>query len=251
MTCCDYDNAAGFLIEDNAIIAHTEPCTILAFQFFDVAQTCCRKGVEFSADALACLRRQFQPLPRRSGGEDNVAHYLEYRIMRYFRQVLFAIVMSLICLSPAHAVQPDEIMADPAKESRARDLSRELRCMVCQNQSIDDSEAPLARDLRLLVRERIAAGDSDAQVMDFLVARYGEFVLLKPRLKSHTLLLWLLPPFALVGGGLALWMHNRRRTKSAATEDQSLFKLSADEEARLERLIAAEPPAEKVGHAPR
>ena len=119
---------------------------------------------------------------------------------------------------PPIAVQPDEIMSDPAKESRARDLSRELRCMVCQNQSIDDSEAPLARDLRLLVRERIAAGDSDAQVIDFLVARYGEFVLLKPRLKSHTLLLWLLPPFALAGGGLALWMHSRRRTKAAAAE---------------------------------
>jgi cytochrome c-type biogenesis protein CcmH len=145
--------------------------------------------------------------------------------------------------SPAHAVQPDEIMSDPAKESRARDLSRELRCMVCQNQSIDDSEAPLARDLRLLVRERIAAGDSDGQVIDFLVARYGEFVLLKPRLKSHTLLLWLLPPFALVGGGLALWMHNRRRTKVGG--DETLFKLSADEEARLERLMTAEPPPEK------
>jgi cytochrome c-type biogenesis protein CcmH len=110
--------------------------------------------------------------------------------------------------------------------------------MVCQNQSIDDSEAPLARDLRLLVRERIAAGDSDAQVMDFLVARYGEFVLLKPRLKSHTLLLWLLPPFALVGGGLALWMHNRGRAKA---RDEASFKLSANEEARLERLIATEP----------
>src|SRR3954463_1594656 len=138
-----------------------------------------------------------------------------------------AILLSLGCFAclgnPAYAVQPDEIMADSAKEARARDLSRELRCMVCQNQSIDDSEAPLARDLRLLVRERIAAGDSDAQVMDFLVARYGEFVLLKPRLKSHTLLLWLLPPFGLLGGGLALWMHNRRRTKSAVTEDQSLF----------------------------
>jgi cytochrome c-type biogenesis protein CcmH len=135
-------------------------------------------------------------------------------------------------------VQPDEIMSDPAKESRARELSRELRCMVCQNQSIDDSEAPLARDLRLLVRERIAAGDSDAQVIDFLVARYGEFVLLKPLLKSHTLLLWLLPPLALAGGGLALWIYNRRRMKSA--EDESLFKLSADEEDRLERLIATE-----------
>ena len=106
-------------------------------------------------------------------------------------------------------------MADPVKEARARDLSRELRCMVCQNQSIDDSEAPLARDLRLLVRERIAAGDSDAQVIDFLVARYGEFVLLKPRLERHTLLLWLLPPLALAGGGLALWLHSRRRARSA------------------------------------
>jgi len=151
--------------------------------------------------------------------------------------------MAVMMGSPnAYAVQPDEIMSDPAKESRARDLSRELRCMVCQNQSIDDSDAPLARDLRLLVRERIAAGDSDGQVIDFLAARYGEFVLLKPRLKPQTLLLWLLPPLALAGGGLALWMHQRRRSKSAAAEDQALFKLSSDEEARLERLIAAEPP---------
>ena len=154
------------------------------------------------------------------------------------------VVIGVASLSPAHAVQPDEIMSDPAKESRARDLSRELRCMVCQNQSIDDSEAPLARDLRLLVRERIAAGDSDAQVIDFLVARYGEFVLLKPRLKPHTLLLWLLPPLALAGGGLALWIYNRRRSRSAASGDQSLSKLTAEEEARLERLIAAEPSAE-------
>jgi cytochrome c-type biogenesis protein CcmH len=155
------------------------------------------------------------------------------------------LAISIAFAAPAHAVQPDEIMSDPAKESRARDLSRELRCMVCQNQSIDDSEAPLARDLRLLVRERIAAGDSDAQVMDFLVARYGEFVLLKPRLTSHTLLLWLLPPLALAGGGVGLWMHGRRRTKSAAAEDEALFKLSADEEARLERLIATDPTPEK------
>ena len=147
----------------------------------------------------------------------------------------------------AYAVQPDEIMSDPARESRARDLSRELRCMVCQNQSIDDSEAPLARDLRLLVRERIAAGDSDAQVIDFLVARYGEFVLLKPRLNPHTWLLWLLPPLALAGGGLALWIHGRRRSKSAAAEDPSRFKLTAEEESRLERLIAAEPLPDKPG----
>ncbi len=103
----------------------------------------------------------------------------------------------MISSSAAYAVLPDEVMADPAKEARARNLSRELRCMVCQNESIDDSEAPLARDLRLLVRERIAAGDSDAQVLNFLVARYGEFVLLKPRLERQTLLLWLLTPFVL------------------------------------------------------
>jgi cytochrome c-type biogenesis protein CcmH len=148
--------------------------------------------------------------------------------------------------SAGYAVQPDEIMSNPASESRARDLSRELRCMVCQNQSIDDSEAPLARDLRLLVRERIAAGDSDAQVINFLVARYGEFVLLKPRLNAHTWLLWLLPPLALVGGGLALWMHGRRRAGSAASaEDPSRFKLTAQEEARLERLISTEPSPDK------
>ena len=157
---------------------------------------------------------------------------------------VFAIAV-LTGASAAYAVQPDEIMSDPAKEARARDLSRELRCMVCQNQSIDDSEAPLARDLRLLVRERISAGDSDAQVIDFLVARYGEFVLLKPRFEPHTLLLWLLPPLALAGGGIALWTHSRRRSRSAAAEDQSLFKLTAEEEARLERLIAAESSADK------
>jgi cytochrome c-type biogenesis protein CcmH len=144
----------------------------------------------------------------------------------------------------AYAVQPDEIMADAAKEARARDLSRELRCMVCQNQSIDDSEAPLARDLRLLVRERIAAGDSDNQVIDFLVARYGEFVLLKPRFNPHTLVLWLLPPLALLGGGLALWTYSRRRSKFPGTEDRDLLKLTPEEEARLERLIAAETSSE-------
>jgi cytochrome c-type biogenesis protein CcmH len=165
--------------------------------------------------------------------------------MRSVNLVLLAFVCWVWSASPIHAVQPDEIMSDPVKESRARDLSRELRCMVCQNQSIDDSEAPLARDLRLLVRERIAAGDSDAQVIDFLVARYGEFVLLKPRLEPHTLLLWLLPPLALAGGGFALWMHSRRRAKSATADDLSLSKLTADEEARLERLMEPEPSPDK------
>jgi cytochrome c-type biogenesis protein CcmH len=148
------------------------------------------------------------------------------------------VVMTLGTASPA--VQPDEIMSDAAKEARARDLSRELRCMVCQNQSIDDSEAPLARDLRLLVRERIAAGDSDAQVIDFLVARYGEFVLLKPRLNSHTWLLWFLTPLALGAGGIALWINSRRRARSNAEQDSVSLHLTPDEEARINRLIAAE-----------
>jgi cytochrome c-type biogenesis protein CcmH len=150
-------------------------------------------------------------------------------------------VVAAIGISAAGAVQPDEIMTDPVKEARARDLSRELRCMVCQNQSIDDSEAPLARDLRLLVRERIAAGDSDGQVIDFLVARYGEFVLLKPRFERQTLLLWLVPPFVLFGGGLALWLHGRRRSGQGSLET-SQPALTAEEEARLAALLAASPP---------
>jgi cytochrome c-type biogenesis protein CcmH len=161
-------------------------------------------------------------------------------VLRKLLAISLLVLTVAFTAPPSHAVQPDEIMSDLGQELRARDLSRELRCMVCQNQSIDDSEAPLARDLRLLVRERIAAGDSDAQVMDFMVARYGEFVLLKPRLKPHTLLLWLLPPIALAGGGLALWLHARRRTKSAEAEDEPLFKLTADEKARVDALLAQE-----------
>src|ERR1700730_11887469 len=112
--------------------------------------------------------------------------------MRWLR--LIAVVVLTLAASPfASAVQPDEILADAALEARARALSKELRCMVCQNQSIDDSDAPLARDLRILVRERLQAGDNDRQVIDFLVARYGEFVLLRPRFSWHTALLWLCP----------------------------------------------------------
>ncbi len=136
----------------------------------------------------------------------------------------------------AHAVQPDEVMADPAKEARARALSRNLRCMVCQNQSIDDSDAPLARDLRLLVRERIGAGDSDAQVIDFLVSRYGEFVLLRPRFESQTLLLWLTPPLALLFGIAAVVVNNRRRRSMIADAP-----LSAEEQAKLAALTAENP----------
>ncbi|MCL8487343.1 MULTISPECIES: cytochrome c-type biogenesis protein [Bradyrhizobium] len=155
---------------------------------------------------------------------------------------LACLALLLLAAPVAHAVQPDEVMADTDKEQRARALSRELRCMVCQNQSIDDSDAPLARDLRLLVRERLAAGDSDNQVLDFLVARYGQFVLLKPRFERQTLLLWLLPPLLLLGGGLALWLQVRRRSQRGV---ETAPKLTAEEETRLAALMAAEqqPPA--------
>jgi cytochrome c-type biogenesis protein CcmH len=162
---------------------------------------------------------------------------------RFLSAICLAAALACSAFSPAHAVQPDEIMADPAREARARDLSRELRCMVCQNQSIDDSEAPLARDLRLLVRERIAAGDSNSQVIDFLVARYGEFVLLNPRFEPQTWLLWLVPPLVLAGGGLALFLYSRRRP-TAGDRPAAEPALSADEEARLRQLMAQDAPSQ-------
>ena len=132
------------------------------------------------------------------------------------------------------AVEPSEMLKDAALEIRARALSKELRCMVCQNQSIDDSEAPLAHDLRALVRERLQAGDSDAQVVDFLVARYGEFVLLNPRLSWRTAVLWGLPPTVLLLGMLALIFVVRRRSATPAAETVNL---TAAEEARLADLL--------------
>jgi cytochrome c-type biogenesis protein CcmH len=113
-------------------------------------------------------------------------------------------------LAPAHALSPDELLKDPALESRARAISAELRCLVCQNQSIDDSDAPLARDLRTLVREQLTQGKSDAEIMEFVVARYGEFVLLKPRLTAGTMLLWATPFAVLLIAGGALLMRRRR-----------------------------------------
>jgi cytochrome c-type biogenesis protein CcmH len=133
------------------------------------------------------------------------------------------------------AVQPDEMLANPLLEARARALSQQLRCMVCQNESIDESDAPLAHDLRVLVRERLQTGDSDAQVLDFLVARYGEFVLLKPRLSWRTAVLWGLPPGLLLGGMVLLLVAARRR-RSRAQEPAA--RLTAAEEARLRKLLA-------------
>ena len=140
-----------------------------------------------------------------------------------------------LCAGAALAVQPDEVLDDPALEQRARDLSANFRCLVCQNQSIDDSDAPLARDLRLLIRERLTKGDSNQQVVDYLVGRYGEFVLLKPRFGTHTLVLWL-GPFVILLAGLVYVMARRRRQQAAPAEAP----LSAEEQARLDRLLGSD-----------
>jgi cytochrome c-type biogenesis protein CcmH len=156
---------------------------------------------------------------------------------------LFFIVLTLtLVASPrVEAVQPDEILADSALEGRARSLSKELRCMVCQNQSIDDSDAPLARDLRVLVRERLQAGDSDGQVIDFLVARYGEFVLLKPRFSLHTALLWLGPAAVMLIGALGLFVLARRyRAVSGAAAAGAA--LTPAEQARLSEILGRRDP---------
>jgi cytochrome c-type biogenesis protein CcmH len=153
------------------------------------------------------------------------------------RKILWSVLLSLtLCVlltSGAKAVQPDEVLQDPVLEARARAISEGLRCLVCQNQSIDDSDAPLARDLRLLVRERLKQGDSDQQVVDFIVARYGEFVLLKPKFTPHTVLLWLATPAVFAAALLLIWLAYRRRQSAA----QASPKLSVNEKRRLKRLL--------------
>jgi cytochrome c-type biogenesis protein CcmH len=148
--------------------------------------------------------------------------------MRQLLALAFLIVFSGL----AAAVEPGEALDDPKLEARARELSLELRCLVCQNQSIDDSHASLARDLRILVRERLKAGDSDAEVRAYLVSRYGEFILLKPPLRMGTLLLWLSPFAILALGGVAIMAVARRRQQA-----ETVAQLSDEEKARLERLL--------------
>lgn len=141
-----------------------------------------------------------------------------------------ALFLALSLAPLAHAVQPDEVLDDPALEARARALSKELRCLVCRNENIDDSNADLARDLRLLVRERLVAGDSDAQTLDYIVERYGEYVLLKPRMSGANIVLWLAGPALLLAGGAGalIWSRRQRAAKPAP--------LSEDERRRLEEL---------------
>jgi cytochrome c-type biogenesis protein CcmH len=152
--------------------------------------------------------------------------------MKHFQA--FAFLFALLWSSPLLAVQPDEMLANPVQEARARALSEELRCMVCQNESIDASEAPLAHDLRVLVRDRIKAGDTDPQILDFLVARYGEFVLLRPRLSWHTAALWGLPPGLLLIGVVMLVVVMRRRSQAALSNTAPL---TVAEEARVAELL--------------
>ena len=150
------------------------------------------------------------------------------------RRFIFVLIAALSLMSAAFAVEPDEVLSDSALEARARALSKTLRCMVCQNQSIDDSNAPLARDLRLLLRERLKAGESDAEVRDFLVSRYGEFVLLEPRLSAHTVLLWALPALGLALGGITFLLASRRKNRISENP------LSLEEKQRLARLLGSD-----------
>lgn len=153
----------------------------------------------------------------------------------HLRRLLFATLFA--CLSfgagTASAVQPDEVLEDAALEARARALSAGLRCLVCQNQSIDDSDAPLAKDLRVLVRERLEAGDSDEEIIAFVVSRYGEFVLLKPRLKPHTWVLWFATPLLLLAALGAIALSYRRRTRASEAPKP----LSVKEKKRLSDLV--------------
>lgn len=143
------------------------------------------------------------------------------------------LVAALMAGSAAYAVQPDEMLNDPGLEQRARQLSAELRCMVCQNQSIDDSDADLARDLRILVRDRLSAGDSDQQVLDYIVSRYGEFVLLKPRFSLRNAILWSVPAILLLAGGTFLVVSARARRRPpgellTAEENEALARMLKD-----------------------
>ena len=145
--------------------------------------------------------------------------------------ISIVLLLALLFAGAAQAVKPDEMLADPALEARARALSEGLRCMVCQNQSIDESDADLARDLRILVRQRLVAGDTDQQVMDYVVSRYGEFVLLKPRFELRNALLWGTPVILLLVGGIFIAMTARSR-RTLATKS-----LSAEEQASLDAIL--------------
>lgn len=142
--------------------------------------------------------------------------------MKRFFAILIALLIMTFSISTSYAVLPDEVLSDPALEARARLISKELRCVVCQNQSIDDSNAPLARDIRILVRERIKNGDTDQQVKDYLVARYGNFVLLRPPVQKNTLILWFSPLLFIFSAFIGFGLYLRNTRKGAGTDIQAL-----------------------------
>lgn len=161
---------------------------------------------------------------------------------------LSAVLAAGVCVMPAAAVEPGEVLPDKALEARARGLSAKLRCLVCQNQSIDDSNAPLAKDLRLLVRERLSVGESDDAVISYIVARYGDFVLLQPPFKPSTILLWLAPLLGLAGIGYALLRASGRIGTSpvtAAIGETGEDRLTRAEEERLDALLGHQPPVDR------
>jgi cytochrome c-type biogenesis protein CcmH len=185
------------------------------------------KGTRPSTGCLIGTKKSSGRSPAsRHAARDGFAHVS----LRAARVCATALFLSL----PAFAVQPDEVLKDAGLEARARALSVELRCMVCQNQSIDDSDAPLAKDLRVLVRERLVAGDSDAQVRAFLVQRYGEFVMLRPPLNASTIVLWSAPFAALASGVLIVWRLRRRASAAMAAPAAAL---SAEDMRRIEQLL--------------
>jgi cytochrome c-type biogenesis protein CcmH len=200
-------------------------------------------------EKVARVARRMRALPRSMGrgsrahphpypspvGEGRRTLTTQSHVARVSRGRLLLVLLALLAslAGPALAVQPDEVMNDPALETRARALSEELRCLVCQNQSIDDSDAPLARDIRILIRQRIASGESNDTVRAYLVSRYGDFILLKPPFKPETTLLWLSPALVLAAG-LAATLYARRRAP------RSTPPLSAEEEARLSSLTGGD-----------
>lgn len=152
--------------------------------------------------------------------------------MRTLSAFIGILALALLTSGPVWAVNPDEILPDPALEERARKISANLRCLVCQNQSIDDSDAELARDLRVLVRERLVSGDTDAEIMKFVVDRYGEFVLLTPSFSARNMVLWGTPILVLIVGGVTALLYSRRQSNAVA-----MATLSSEEEERLNKLL--------------
>ena len=153
-----------------------------------------------------------------------------------FFSITFVLLFSF--LYSAYAVTPDEVLDNPILEERARELSAKLRCLVCQNQSIDDSDAPLAKDLRVLVRQKLVEGNSDVEVLEFVVSKYGEFVLLQPKFAIHTLMLWILPPIILLIGLLTIIFVFRRHRHSSHTNN--LENLSEEESQKLQQILVTD-----------